>query len=81
MPGFVQMSALERALRIDRQKLRELNPALLRSVWDGQRHVPKAYHLRLPPLLDLAHRMGLAGLVSTPEEMVALLRTTVETPA
>jgi membrane-bound lytic murein transglycosylase D len=48
VPGFVQISALERALRIDRQKLRELNPALLRSVWDGQRHVPKAYHLRLP---------------------------------
>ncbi|HEV7446202.1 MAG TPA: LysM peptidoglycan-binding domain-containing protein, partial [Steroidobacteraceae bacterium] len=48
VPGFVQMSALERALRIDHQRLRELNPALLRSVWDGQRHVPKAYHLRLP---------------------------------
>jgi membrane-bound lytic murein transglycosylase D len=48
VPGFVQMAALERALRIDRQKLRDLNPALLRSVWDGQRHVPKAYHLRLP---------------------------------
>src|SRR3984893_5201100 len=46
--GFVQMASLERALRIDHQKLRELNPALLRSVWDGQRHVPKAYHLRLP---------------------------------
>jgi len=48
VPGFVQMSSLERALRIDRQRLRELNPALLRAVWDGQRHVPKAYHLRLP---------------------------------
>ena len=48
VPGFVQMSSLQRALRIDQQKLRELNPALLRSVWDGQRHVPKAYHLRLP---------------------------------
>src|SRR3984893_271612 len=48
VPGFVQMASLERALRIDHQKLRELNPALLRSVWDGQRHVPKAYHLRLP---------------------------------
>src|SRR6202048_4320284 len=48
VPGFVQISSLERALRIDHQKLRELNPALLRSVWDGQRHVPKAYHLRLP---------------------------------
>jgi LysM repeat protein len=48
VPGFVQMSSLERALRLDQQKLRELNPALLRSVWDGHRHVPKAYHLRLP---------------------------------
>src|ERR1700736_789705 len=48
VPGFVQMSSLERALRIDQQRLRELNPALLRSVWDGHRHVPKSYHLRLP---------------------------------
>jgi membrane-bound lytic murein transglycosylase D len=48
VPGFVQIGTLERTLKIDRQKLRELNPALLRSVWDGQRHVPKAYHLRLP---------------------------------
>jgi membrane-bound lytic murein transglycosylase D len=48
VPAFVQISSLERALRIDRQRLRELNPALLRAVWDGQRHVPKAYHLRLP---------------------------------
>jgi LysM repeat protein len=48
VPGFVQMSSLSRALKIDQQRLRELNPALLRSVWDGQRRVPKAYHLRLP---------------------------------
>jgi membrane-bound lytic murein transglycosylase D len=48
VPGYVQMATLERALKIDRQKLRELNPALLRSVWEGQRRVPKAYHLRLP---------------------------------
>ena len=48
VPGFVQIASLERALKVDRQTLRDLNPALLRSVWDGQRHVPKAYHLRLP---------------------------------
>jgi membrane-bound lytic murein transglycosylase D len=48
VPAFVPMASLERALKIDRQKLRALNPALLRAVWDGQRHVPKAYHLRLP---------------------------------
>src|SRR6201994_2781298 len=48
VPGYVQIATLEHALKIDRQTLRDLNPALLRSVWDGQRHVPKAYHLRLP---------------------------------
>ncbi|HUI60435.1 MAG TPA: LysM peptidoglycan-binding domain-containing protein [Steroidobacteraceae bacterium] len=48
VPAFVPIGALERTLKIDKQRLRELNPALLRSVWDGQRHVPKAYHLRLP---------------------------------
>jgi LysM repeat protein len=48
VPAFVQIASLERALKIDQATLRELNPALLRAVWDGQRHVPKSYHLRLP---------------------------------
>src|SRR6184192_2991552 len=48
MPAYVPMATLERALKIDADKLRALNPALLRSVWDGQQRVPKAYHLRLP---------------------------------
>jgi membrane-bound lytic murein transglycosylase D len=48
VPGYVSINSLERALKIDGTKLRALNPALLRAVWDGQRHVPKAYRLRLP---------------------------------
>src|SRR5882724_8233912 len=48
VPGYVSINSLERALKIDGTRLRTLNPALLRAVWDGQRHVPKAYHLRLP---------------------------------
>jgi membrane-bound lytic murein transglycosylase D len=48
VPGYVSIGSLERALKIDGTRLRALNPALLRAVWDGQRHVPKAYHLRLP---------------------------------
>src|SRR6202040_184883 len=48
VPGYVSITALERALKIDGQKLRTLNPALLRAVWDGKRNVPKSYHLRLP---------------------------------
>src|SRR3984893_48765 len=48
VPAYVPMATLERALKIDADRLRPLNPALLRSVWDGQQRVPKAYHLRLP---------------------------------
>jgi membrane-bound lytic murein transglycosylase D len=48
VPGYVSITALERALKIDGQKLRTLNPALLRAVWDGRRNVPKSYRLRLP---------------------------------
>jgi membrane-bound lytic murein transglycosylase D len=48
VPAYVPMATLEHALKIDADRLRALNPALLRSVWDGQQRVPKAYHLRLP---------------------------------
>jgi membrane-bound lytic murein transglycosylase D len=48
LPAFVQLSSLEHLLKIDQQRLQALNPALLPSVWNGQRHVPKGYHLRLP---------------------------------
>src|SRR6266853_1307711 len=48
LPAYVPMATLERALKIDAERLRALNPALLRSVWDGQQRGPKAYHLRLP---------------------------------
>lgn len=48
VPAFVKIGSLERALKLSEPKLRALNPALLRSVWDGQRNVPKSYRLRLP---------------------------------
>ena len=48
VPAYVQLASLSHALKIDPQKLEALNPALLPAVWNGQRHVPKGYHLRLP---------------------------------
>ncbi len=48
VPAYVNIGPLAKALKIDLSQLRALNPALLRSVWDGRRHVPKSYHLRLP---------------------------------
>ena len=70
VPGFVSITTLERALKIDGTKLRALNPALLRAVWDGQRHVPKAYHLRLPGDGDKWTSEMLAQRLS-PSEMFA----------
>ena len=48
LPAYVSASALERTLKIDATRLRELNPALLPSVWNGAQRIPKAYRLRLP---------------------------------
>ena len=48
LPGYVSMAALERALDVPVARLRELNPALLPPVWDGELDVPKGYRLRLP---------------------------------
>src|SRR5436190_4502438 len=48
VPAYVSMPTLERALRIEPEKLRALNPALTHAVWDGRQRVPKAYRLRLP---------------------------------
>src|SRR5580700_8554810 len=48
LPAYVSAGALERALKIDAARLRELNPALLPSVWNGAQRIPKAYRLRLP---------------------------------
>ncbi len=48
VPSYVPMSALQRALKLDTEELRTLNPALRPLVWSGQRHVPKGYRLRLP---------------------------------
>jgi len=48
VPAFVPLAALEHALKIDQERLQALNPSLLPAVWNGQRHVPKGYRLRLP---------------------------------
>jgi membrane-bound lytic murein transglycosylase D len=65
VPAFVPLAALERALKIDQERLQLLNPSLLPAVWNGQRHVPKGYHLRLP----------LDGQKWTTDELTARLGT------
>jgi len=48
MPLSSGATALARALGLDRDTLKSLNPALRPPVWNGQRPIPAGYVLRLP---------------------------------
>jgi membrane-bound lytic murein transglycosylase D len=48
LPAYVPMPALQEVLKLDKDKLASLNPAVRPAVWKGERFLPKGYHLRLP---------------------------------
>jgi membrane-bound lytic murein transglycosylase D len=67
-PAYVPALSLEHVLKIDTATLRQLNPALLPSVWNGAQRIPKGYRLRLPQedtdwsTQLLAQRLGAAEM-------------------
>jgi membrane-bound lytic murein transglycosylase D len=73
LPMSAPAPALARALGLDRDTLKSLNPALRASVWNAQRPIPAGYVLRLP--VTAAHwtpeliAQRLRG--GTPAELVA----------
>jgi membrane-bound lytic murein transglycosylase D len=48
LPYYYPARSLARALGVDMGMLRESNPALRPSVWQGTKHVPRGYDLQLP---------------------------------
>ena len=54
LPDYVPAANLAEALEVPGQVLRALNPALLESVWNGSRHVPRGYPLRIPPRIEFS---------------------------
>jgi membrane-bound lytic murein transglycosylase D len=64
MPAYVRLATLERALQVDREQLRALNPAWRPTIYNGTRLVPRGYRLRLPA--DMAEKW-------TPELLAARL--------
>ncbi len=48
IPAYLSIDVLEQALGVERQTLREHNPALQPSVWRGAKYVPRGYALRVP---------------------------------
>jgi membrane-bound lytic murein transglycosylase D len=48
MPAYIDATPLAAALNISMRELRRLNPALMDSVWAGDKYVPAGFPLRLP---------------------------------
>lgn len=52
LANFVPASQIAAALDVESDVLRKLNPALLPAVWNGSRHVPRGFELRVPSAID-----------------------------
>ncbi len=48
VPAYMTVGTLSRVLGIDRATLRAHNLALRPAVWNGNKHVPRGYELRIP---------------------------------
>ncbi|MBU0908439.1 MAG: transglycosylase SLT domain-containing protein, partial [Proteobacteria bacterium] len=61
IPGYAPIKDLSRHFKVDLVTLEELNPGLRAPVFEGRKHVPKGYKLRLPgrngEMAKLASRM------------------------
>ena len=48
LTGFIAVSSIVKHFKVRQKTVQELNPALRRSVYRGQKYIPKGYSLRLP---------------------------------
>nr|WP_301288387.1 LysM peptidoglycan-binding domain-containing protein [Natronospira proteinivora] len=66
MEAYLPLSAVVEALDLAEETLRRLNPALRDPVWDGRKHIPRGYVLRLPQ--DHSGINGSELLAAVPED-------------
>jgi len=62
VPDYVDAGTLAEALGISRTELQRLNPALMETVWEGDKLVPKGFDLRLPATLATPPQQAFAGI-------------------
>jgi len=62
VPDFMTADTLAGVLKLSRSALRELNPALLDTIWAGDKLVPKGFELRLPRVTAAVAGDLLAGV-------------------
>ena len=48
LPEYIPAATLEEAFGVTRQTLRSYNPALMPTIWNGTKRVPRGFKLRLP---------------------------------
>lgn len=48
LPDYVPAATLASAYGLSASELKQCNPALMPAVWDGSKHVPKGFPLRIP---------------------------------
>ena len=58
LPAYVSADSVSKALGISRRDLARHNPALQSTIWQGSKHLPKGYEVRVP-------RYMLSGSMST----------------
>jgi membrane-bound lytic murein transglycosylase D len=70
VPAFVETNTLADALDVRESTLRELNPALMDTVWSGDKYVPQGFELRVPRSVG-ASAVALLAAIPTGERYAA----------
>ena len=52
IPTYLEARTLAKSLSLDHEVLKALNPALLYTVWNGSKYIPKGYYLKLPSKMN-----------------------------
>lgn len=63
LPDYVPAAALAQSYGVSEEQLRSCNPALMPSVWEGSKHVPQGFALRLPANAALDEGEQLAAAI------------------
>jgi membrane-bound lytic murein transglycosylase D len=74
VPDYVSVDTLQRVLGIDRDVLREFNPALRPSIWRGAKYVPRGFGLRVPASAPRDEMLAALSRISEDERYGAQLR-------
>lgn len=75
MPAYVHAKTVEKSLGVAHEDLRMMNPALLPTVWNGDRLIPRGYRLRLPAKIGALTTEQLAQRVPGSEQFAGQIES------